>query len=68
LSALPVADNVRELVIGHAQPGLHQVYDQYSFLPEKTKALTLWAARLRDIVAPPPPADVLPMRKKRVRS
>jgi integrase len=66
LSALPVADNVRELVIGHAQPGLHQVYDQYSFLPEKTKALTLWAARLRDIVSPPP-ANVVPMGKKRVR-
>src|SRR5262249_47504028 len=65
LSALPIADNVRELVIGHAQPGLHAVYDQYSFLPEKTKALTLWAARLRAIVSPPP-ANVVSMRKARV--
>jgi len=67
LSALPVADNVRELVIGHAQPGLHAVYDQHSYINEKRRALELWAARLRDIVSPPPPADVLPMRKKRVR-
>jgi integrase len=64
LSALPIADNVRELTIGHAQPGLHAVYDQHSYINEKRHALTLWAARLRDIVAPPPPADVLPMRKK----
>jgi integrase len=64
LSALPVADNVRELVIGHAQPGLHQVYDQHAYVDEKRRALELWAMRLRDIVAPPPPADVVPMRKK----
>jgi integrase len=67
LSALPIADNVRELTIGHAQPGLHQVYDQYAYLDEKRRALELWAMRLRDIISPPPPADVLPMRKKRVR-
>jgi integrase len=54
LSALPVADNVRELVIGHAQPGLHQVYDQFAYLDEKRHALELWAARLRSIVEPPP--------------
>jgi integrase len=51
LSALPVADNVRELVIGHAQPGLHQVYDQHAYIDEKRRALELWAMRLRDIVA-----------------
>ena len=47
LSALPIADNVRELVIGHAQPGLHQIYDQHAYINEKRRALTLWAARLR---------------------
>ena len=67
LSALPVADNVRELVIGHAQPGLHQVYDQHAYIDEKRRALELWAMRLHEIISPPPPADVLPMRKKRVR-
>jgi integrase len=67
LSALPVADNVRELVIGHAQVGMHAIYDQHAYVDEKRRALELWAGRLRDIVSPPPPADVLPMRKKRVR-
>jgi integrase len=65
LSALPVADNVRELVIGHAQPGLHQVYDQHAYIDEKRRALELWAMRLRDIVSPPPPTNVVSMRKGR---
>jgi integrase len=62
LSALPVADNVRELVIGHAQPGLNQIYDQYAYLDEKRRALELWAARL-NAIANPPPANVVSMRK-----
>jgi integrase len=35
LSALPVPDLVRELVIGHTKPGLHKVYDQHAYLDEK---------------------------------
>lgn len=54
LSALPVPDLVRELVIGHTKPGLHKVYDQHAYLDEKRHALELWAKRLRDIVTPPP--------------
>jgi integrase len=54
LSALPVPDLVRELVIAHAKPGLHKVYDQHAYLDEKRKALELWAARLRSIVEPAP--------------
>ena len=54
LSALPIQDRVRELVIAHAQPGLHKVYDQHAYLDEKREALELWAARLRSIVEPPP--------------
>jgi integrase len=34
-SALPVPDLVRELVIAHARPGLHAVYDQHSYQDEK---------------------------------
>ena len=30
LSALPVEDLVRELVIAHSKPGLHKVYDQHA--------------------------------------
>jgi integrase len=67
LSALPIPDNVRELTIGHAQPGLHAIYDQHAYVDEKRRALELWAMRLHEIISPPPPADVLPMRKKRVR-
>jgi integrase len=53
LSALPgVSDMVRELVIAHTRPGLHKVYDQFSYIDEKRAALELWAMRLRGIVAP----------------
>jgi integrase len=51
-SALPVQDMVRELVIAHARPGLHQVYDQWSYLGEKRECLALWEHRLRGILAP----------------
>ena len=34
LSALPIPDLVRELVIGHAQKGLHKIYDQHAYLDE----------------------------------
>jgi integrase len=54
LSALPVTDLVRELVIAHTKPGLHKVYDQHLYLDEKRQALELWAARLRSIIEPPP--------------
>jgi integrase len=54
LSALPVPSDVAELVIAHSRPGLRKVYDQYAFEAEKRRALELWAARLRDIVEPPP--------------
>jgi integrase len=62
LSALPVPDLVRELVIGHTQKGLHRVYDLHAYADEKRHALELWAARLRDIVTPPPP-NVVHMAK-----
>ena len=52
LSALPIADIVRELVIAYSQPGLHDS-DQHSYRQEKLHALNLWAARLRDIIDPP---------------
>jgi integrase len=54
LSALPIPDLVRELVIAHTKPGLHKVYDQFAYLDEKRHALDLWSARLRSIIEPPP--------------
>ena len=51
LSALPVQDLVRELVIAHARPELHRVYDQHLYLDEKREALELWEQRLRGNLA-----------------
>lgn len=61
LSALPVQDMVRELVIAHARPELHQVYDLHAYREEKRQALDLWAARLRSI-AERAPENVVPLR------
>jgi integrase len=51
-SALPVQDLVRELVIAHAKPGLHKVYDLHAYLDEKRECLDLWARRLMSVVRP----------------
>src|SRR4029077_11392349 len=56
LSALPVQDLVRELVIAHAKPGLHKVYDQHAYQEEKRECLYLWERRLTTILNPPPGA------------
>jgi integrase len=53
LSALPVQDLVRELVIAHARPGLHKVYDQHTYQDEKRHCLELWNERLSEIINPP---------------
>jgi integrase len=54
LSALPIEQHVRELVIGHTQQGLHKVYDRHSYEKEKRHALDLWAGRLMPMVTMPP--------------
>jgi integrase len=54
LSALPVPELVRELVIAHTKRGLSRVYDQHTYLDEKRQALELWGRRLKAIVDPPP--------------
>jgi hypothetical protein len=35
-------------------------YNHYEYAPEKRGALELWAARLRDIITPPP-ENVVPL-------
>jgi integrase len=51
LSGIPeVSDLVRELVIGHAKPGLHKVYDLHAYEDEKRYALDEWYRRLQQIV------------------
>ena len=59
LSALPIDDRVRELVIAHRQTGLHAIYDQHAYTDEKRHALELWTARLRSIVKPAKGANVV---------
>ena len=49
-----MSDMVAEMVIGHGRKGLQRVYDQHRYVDEMREALELWAARLRDIVTPPP--------------
>jgi len=67
LSALPVQDMVRELVIAHVQPGLHKVYDQHSYRDEKRECLTLWEVKLRGMLKPKPPTDVADIEAERAR-
>jgi integrase len=64
LSALRIPDHIAEMVIGHGRQGLQRVYDQHRYLDEMREALTLWGARLRDIVEPPP-ANVVAIKKVR---
>ena len=51
-SSLPVEDTVRELLVAHARPGLHRVYDLHAYEDEKRHALELWHGKLRSILEP----------------
>ena len=51
-SALPVEDIVRELLVAHARPGLHRIYDLHAYQDEKRRGLELWHAKLKTIVEP----------------
>ena len=53
-SALPVEDIVRELLVAHARPGLHKIYDLHAYEDEKRRGLELWHAKLKAIVEPRP--------------
>jgi integrase len=61
LSALRIAEEVREAVLAHTRGGIKSTYDHYQYVDEKREALTLWNARLRSIVDPPP-ANVVSLR------
>jgi integrase len=54
LSALKISDTVAEMCIGHGAKGLRRVYDQHRYVAEMREAMNAWAARLRDLVTPPP--------------
>jgi integrase len=52
LSALPIEQHIRELMIGHRQQGIKKVYDLHSYHDEKLNGFRLWEARLWKIVHP----------------
>jgi integrase len=62
LASLKVADHVSEMILGHGRRGLQRVYDLHSYQDEMRAGLELWAAKLRDIVTPPP-ANVTQFRR-----
>jgi hypothetical protein len=62
LAALRVPDHVAEMALGHGRKGLQRVYDRHRYQDELREALTLWSARLRDIVEPPL-ANVVPITR-----
>jgi integrase len=51
LSSLRVPTIVSELVIAHAQQGIHRVYDLYAFEKEKRQALASWERHLLRIAS-----------------
>jgi hypothetical protein len=67
LSALKIPDSVAEAAIGHGKRGIARVYDQHRFREEIRQALELWAARLRDIVEPPP-ANIVSLKGRKART
>jgi integrase len=62
-----IPEHVAELALGHARRGLPGIYDQHSYQTEIREALEAWAARVRELVTPPPTApladNVLRLRK-----
>jgi Arm DNA-binding domain len=63
LSRLRITEEAREAVLAHARPGIKGTYDLHDYFDEKREALLLWAARLRDIVEPPP-VNVVALKAK----
>jgi integrase len=57
-----VGADIAERVLGHVIGGVRGIYDRYDYLDEKREALELWAAALGEIVSPPPPGNVIPLR------
>lgn len=66
LSELGVPRIVAERVLNHAERDkLAETYDRYDYADEKRAALDRWAARIREIVTPPPENVVKLPRGKR---
>jgi hypothetical protein len=42
-------------MLGHARKGIEGTYDIWAYTTERRDALERWAARILEIVSPPPP-------------
>ena len=49
-----ISVEAKEAMLAHVKPNIQRVYDVYEYFDEKREAMELWAARLREIAAPPP--------------
>jgi integrase len=49
-----ISVEAKEAMLAHVKPNMQRVYDVYEYFDEKREAMELWAARLREIAAPPP--------------
>ena len=50
LSALPIPERDREMMIAHAPPDLIKTYDLHNYRKEKPDGFELWHVYLRDIL------------------
>ena len=50
LPRLGVSPFIAKLTIGHKIPGIDQVYDRYSYMPEKREALVKWDEFIQGLV------------------
>jgi integrase len=64
LSKLRVPEMVAELVIAHAKPGLHKVYNQHDYLDERRDALNAWDAHLRSVIDPGSASNVVELKSR----
>jgi integrase len=49
-----ISVEAKEAMLAHVKPNIQRVYDTYEYFQEKREAMELWAAQLREIVAPHP--------------
>ena len=50
LPRLGVSPFIAKLTIGHKIPGIDQIYDRYSYMPEKREALDKWDEFIQGLV------------------
>ncbi|SFK22009.1 site-specific integrase [Methylocapsa palsarum] len=63
LGDLTVPTNVAELCIAHRQVGIHRVYDTGAYLPERRRAMELWARAIITMSDPGGASNVVNLRQ-----